>query len=471
MSQEAQESQESQDISSLRQVCHELAELGRAEELLQWCDKALALYPHESGFTGLRALALSLLGRHAEAADTWARDPSCADDPASCRLRVGYNLMMAGDLARAIPLLDEARRIAAPDGIKYRIFVEAGHYLGEALLKAGDPRGFAYWLMRNEDPSSAASYYPAGIPVYTGGGQEPDLRGRRVLITHQLGFGDNFLLGACVRDWLDAGAKVMFTCDPQTHALMQSSLPGCEVVSASRPLQWRQPLPQNVLARMQAFAPHLYGTLLHLPLLKAARATSGYHFLPWIRASHAKQQVAAQWASWLRAQYPKKKLVGLFWDCYQRHAPEDEVSIILRWWAKRKSLPLDAVNRLVTDGAVANQVHFVNLHHPMVEAAAGTPAGNVSRYLPGIWDFDDTAACIGQLDAVIAVDSAVANLALMMGTTTCVPVNTSRDWRYGCHGTTSPWLTNVTVLQQTRESDWDPVVRNLAAWLLHWAAR
>ncbi|KXU85510.1 hypothetical protein CI15_20310 [Paraburkholderia monticola] len=447
------------DLSNVSEICQTLIALKLEEKLLPWAEHALALNPNAPYFVALRALALNLLGRHAEAADAWTRDPSLLTEPAVYLLRRGYSLMMAGEFTRAITLLDEAGRMAASGNAGF--LAASKHFLGEAMLKTGDSRGFTHWERRNGDSSSTGNYRPAGIPTWT---SETGLNGQRVLITHQLGFGDNFLLAACVDDWLDAGASVMLTCDPQSHALMQASLPHCEVVSARRPTQLHEILPDEVQSHVETFAPQLHATLLHLPLLKSgATISSGYRFQPYIRPPLSKQQIAAEWALHLRAQHPWKKLVGLFWDCDQRHRPE--LGSIARCWATRRSLPLDAVNWLAENPAVANRVHFVNLHHPLVEPLAGAPARNVSRYLPGIQHFDDTAACIEQLDAVIAVDSGVANLAAMMGTPTCVPVNTSGDWRWGSEGTTSPWINGVTVLRQTREGDWDPVVRDIASWL------
>ena len=460
---EARYANNPQDIGIVHEICETLVELRRENELLLWADRALAHEPRNSGFIGMRAFVLNLLGRHTEAAETWTRDPLYSGDPALNPLRLGYSLMMAGDLVRAVPVLNQVRQVAATDNAP--LAAQAEHLMGEAMLKAGNPQGFSHWLLRNGDSESAGSYCPAGIPVWSG---ETDLRGRRVLITHQLGFGDNFLLAACVTDWLEAGASVMITCDPQIHALMQASLPDCEVVSAPRPLRLQDALPDETQARVDTFAPQMFATLLHLPLLKLMKVgqmvPSGYCFQPYVHAPPLKHRVAEAWVLQLRAQHPGKTLVGLFWDCNQRH--RSELGSIQRYWAARRSLPLDAVNWLVTNPAVANRLHFVNLHHPLVEAAAGTPIGNISRYLPGIWHFDDTAACIAQLDAVVAADSAVANLAAMMGTPSCVPVNTSGDWRWGSWGTTSPWIKNVTVLRQTREGDWNSVVPNVASWLL-----
>lgn len=444
------------NLAIVREICDTLIALEREDQLLPWADRALALGAQDPEFLAMRAVALDLQGRHAEAAEAWLHNPSMSSAPQLAQLRLGYSLMMAGDLARAIPLLEEARRPAPSSTPQIRASAE--QLLGEAMLKAGDPRGFTHWLQRNES-GDAGSYRPAGVPQWAG---ESDLRDRRVLVVHQLGFGDNFLLAACVADWQRAGAKVMMTCDPQIHALMQVSLPGCDVVSAARPLQMHGPLPDAVRPFVDAFAPHLYATLLHLPMLSAAQATSAYRFRPYMQAPHAKQKIAATWAQQLRAQHPGKKLVGLFWDCYQRHLPN--VGSTMRCWATRRSLPLEALNRIVADPSLSAWIHFVTLHHPLVEAEAGAPAG-VDRYLPGIHLFDDTAACIGELDAVLAVDSAVASLAAMMSKPTCVLVNTSGDWRWGSQESASPWVDGATVMRQSQEGDWAPVVRNAATWL------
>lgn len=445
------------ELANVREICDTLIGLSREDELLPWVERALALGAQHADFLAMSAYALDLLGQHAEAVKLRAQDPSMSSHPVLFRLRLGYSLMMAGDLEAAITQLENARQLSASSASPFAAEVE--HLLGEAMLKAGDPRGFAYWLKRN-DSGNAGSYRPAGIAQWAG---ESDLRERRVLITHQLGFGDNFLLAACVADWRAAGADVMMTCDPPIHALMQASLPECEVVSAARPLAIHAALTDDLQTRVRQFAPHLHATLLHLPLLSAAQKPTGFRFQPYMRAPQAKQRIAADWARELRARHPGKKLVGLFWDCLQRH--QAQLGSTMRCWATRRSLPLGAVDRIVTDPALTDRIHFVSLHHPLAEPAAGEPAGPVERYLPGIHLFDDTAACIGELDAVVAVDSAVANLAAMMGKRTCVPLNSSGDWRWGRRGTASPWIEGATALRQTHEGDWHPVVENLAAWL------
>jgi tetratricopeptide (TPR) repeat protein len=125
------------DIEIVREICEALIALKREDELLLWADRALALSPNAPDFVEMRAYSLNLLGRHAEAADAWARDPSLSGDPALYRVRLGYSLMMAGDLARAIPLLDEARWIAASSNVP--ILAMAEHLLGEANAQGRRP--------------------------------------------------------------------------------------------------------------------------------------------------------------------------------------------------------------------------------------------------------------------------------------------------------------------------------------------
>ncbi|MDN7890929.1 hypothetical protein QZM93_20190 [Burkholderia cepacia] len=448
------------DPAILHRICELLTALRREEEMLPWADLALALDPHDAVSMTRRADALYLLGRYVEAAEAWKRDPSRHSRPELHRLRLGMSLMMAGDLAQAIALLDEAFRMAASGPAEMRASI--GFAMGEAMLKAGDPRGFAYWRMRDDVPRLSANYRPVDLPTWDG---ESDVRGRRVLITHEHGFGDNFLLSACVADWLDEGAHVMLTCHPQSHALMQASLPRCEIVAAPNPVQFHAPLPHELQARVDRFAPDLHASLLHLPMLKARRTRLPERwFAPYIKTPPHKQRIAAEWAAQVREQHPGKKLIGLFWDCVQRHWPEK--GAIVRCWASRRSLPLDAIDAIVAHPAIAESMHFVNLHHPAAAALAGTPAGNVSHYRPGIRDFGDTAACMAQLDAVVAVDSGVANLAAMMGMRTCVPTHVCGDWRWGVEGTASPWIAHATAVRQTREGDWSDVIRRINAWLM-----
>jgi hypothetical protein len=429
------------DLDRLRAVCDALREAMRDDEMLPYVDRALAIEPRDLPFVNWRAHLLTLQGRHFDAVATWRHYAALPWRPAYYKMGLGQSLVMSGDVERGIPMLHNAWQEAAADHDWFAR--KAEHLYGEALLRIGRADGFAPWLARNA--GDTGNYDAAGIPMWSG---EQDLRGKRVLITHQLGYGDQFLLLAGVSQWRAAGAELMITCDPQLHSLLQASLPDCRIVSAPRPLRERETLPEALANEVREFSPHLQATLLHLPLLAARQSPLPALFFPaFLRAPEAERDVAAAWAHELRAVHPGKSLIGVFWDCNQRHGRE--VGAVMRCSAIRRSLPLTEVDHLVTHPSVVAKRHFVSLHHPAVQGFAGMPSGNISVYAPGIRTFAETAACIEQLDAVFAVDSGVANLSAMLGKLTIVPLNVASEWRWGVEGETSPWMANLKPLRQT----------------------
>ncbi|CAG9241307.1 hypothetical protein [Paraburkholderia caribensis] len=445
------------DINALRAVCTALLEDKRDDELLPYTSRALAIEPRDLHFVNWHAHALTLLGRHFDTVATWRNYAALPWQPAYYKMSLGQSLVMSGDVERGIPMLHDAWRTAAAGGDWFAR--KAEHLYGEALLRTARPAGFEPWLARND--SDSGNYQPTDIAPWSG---EQDLRGKRVLITHQMGFGDQFLFFANVSQWRAAGAQMMITCDAQLHPLLQASLPDCHVVSAARPLHQREALPEALASQVREFAPDLHATLLHLPLLAAQQSPLPSPFFPaYLRAPDAEREAAAAWARDLRTGQPGKSLIGIFWDCNQRHA--HEVGAVMRCSAIRRSLPLTEVGHLVTHPSVAAKRHFVSLHHPAVQQFAGMPSGNISVYGPGIRTFAETAACIEQLDAVVAVDSGVANLSAMLGKLTVVPLNMASEWRWGVEGDASPWMANLKPLRQTLMGDWRSVIDEAIGFL------
>ncbi|WP_322101958.1 hypothetical protein [Paraburkholderia sp. J41] len=447
-------------IGPIVDLCNALIQVRRNEHMLPWADKGLALDPRHAGLIYARAHALRLLGRHAEAAATWRAHRSLAWSPFYCEVRLGRDLYLSGDISEAIACLSDVVRNAGESDT--RDIQKARKWLAEALLSTGDTAGFTHWLWRNRGDSGSFRY--AEAPMWSG---QRDLRGERVLVTHQMGYGDQLLLYAGVRQWLDAGAAIMITCDGAIHSLLQASWPECHVVATGRPLAIATELPPPALEAARAFAPTLQATLLHLPLLAATAAPRPAPYFPaYLRAPEEARERAAQWAQALRARHPGKRLVGLFWDCAQRHDPAQGCKE--RCWADLRSVPLAEIERLTTHAALTRDIEFVSLHHPAAESRHGTPRGALSHYGPGIGSFADTAACLEQLDAVLSVDAVAANLSAMAGKPTVVLSNPTGEWRWGSEahsGTGSPWMANVTVLRQAAMGEWHDVISRAMGWL------
>ena len=99
----------------------------------------------------------------------------------------------------------------------------------------------------------------------------------------------------------------------------------------------------------------------------------------------------------------------------------------------------------------------------MAGAGADSSAPAIIDLAPAIGDFADTAALIGQLDLVIAVDTAVAHLAGALGKPCWVLLPAYQtDWRWLKARDDSPWYPQVMRLfRQEQAGDWSAVVEAL----------
>jgi hypothetical protein len=445
------------DPRALQQICEALVGVRRDEHMLPWAEKGLALEPGSRTFVHARARALRLLGHHAQAAQTWMDYAALDWSPLFYLGRLGRDLYLGGNTELAIAILNQA--LQQPEADTHPDKLRARKWLAEAMLSTGDARGFAHWIWRNCGDSG--SFRHDEVPMWSG---QRDLRGERVLVTHQMGYGDQFMLFGSLRHWREAGAEIMVTCDAAIHSLIEASLPDCRVVACNRPLDVFAPFGEDMLPAIRAFAPTMQATLLHLPMLAMRDVPQPAPYFPaFLQAPAAQRERADAWARTLRAQRAGKKLVGLFWDCAQRH--ESAMRSKERSWAGLRSLPIETLERITLNPALANRIEFVSLHHPAAEMKGGSPRGHVAHYAPGIASFADTAACIEQLDAVLSVDAGIANLAVMIGKPTGVLVNPTGEWRWGRHSTHTPWMASAHVLRQTTMGDWQGVIDLAAQWL------
>jgi tetratricopeptide (TPR) repeat protein len=429
------------DPDIYREICNRLVVLKRMDAVADWAQRALVAAPEDADLAILAGGALSVIGEHAEAAAFWRRHARLFADLGFFKVNLGFALMMAGELREATALLGEAASSEGPN----RKWAE--QFFGEAKLRAGDPAGFGHWLARNATGDSL-SVRPVDIPEWTPGAP---LSGRRVLITHQLGFGDQLLLGSCLSDWLSAGAEIALCCDPEIAGVVRASWPRCTVLEGPSPKGWAEPTPVWLQAALAGWAPDYWISLLHLPLLVQTSGRRPY-FASYARAPEEARRVAVQWAKARRLALPGQALVGFFWDAQNHHFPQIYEPRMI-WWSLQRSLSPDEAARLTADPRLSGKVTFFSLHHPKTPGGMHAPPG-VESYGPGIEDFSQTAAVIEQLDVVVAVDSSVANLSAMIGRPTLVLASAARDWRWTTPEGVNSWMARVSVFAQRKPRDW-----------------
>ncbi len=82
---------------------------------------------------------------------------------------------------------------------------------------------------------------------------------------------------------------------------------------------------------------------------------------------------------------------------------------------------------------------------------------------PAVPDWAATATLLSSLDGVVTTDTGVAHLAGAMGLRTWVLLQAVPDWRWGLHGTSTPWYPSVRLTRQAAPGNWSSVVTALVA--------
>lgn len=431
-----------------------LAEPGGAQEIARWADLGLARAPSDLRFMCSKAYALELRGDFDIAAVYWRRAQSLSPDPGAFALEIGRCLLHANALGDAASVLSQALDASAAQG-PLRATLE--RTLGEARLRGADITGFALYQAR--DRTDGAAFAIPGTPQWRG----EDLAGRTLLATHHLGFGDQMLLAPLVSVLAGRGAQVTLTCDGSLGALLEASLPGVRVVTMDqRPTYPNYPAPLELSRLVDTLRPDFHGSLLslcaHLTIEEVAAGSNLVPLMPPAEATaKAQERVAA-----IRSRLPGRRLLGLVFDCAQRHSPQ--MGGFVRAFSERRSVPGHIVERLTGDPAVSSHHHFVSLHTAGHEHYLGAMPANVTSLDPAaLTDFGATAAIVAALDGVVTVDCGVANLACKLGAPTRVLVQHGCDWRWGISGPTTPWLPAARVYRQPTPGDWAHVVECVAA--------
>jgi FkbM family methyltransferase len=147
--------------------------------------------------------------------------------------------------------------------------------------------------------------------------------------------------------------------------------------------------------------------------------------------------------------------VGIAWSGNPQHADD-----------RRRSIPLEMFAPL----AAVPGVRLVNLQKGPGSEQVALSGGRVPMlHPPGDFDaagaFTDTAAIIGQLDLVIAADTAVAHLAGALHVPTWLALSHLPDWRWRNSGETTPWYPAMRLWRQSRPGQWEDVFDRMTAAL------
>jgi Tfp pilus assembly protein PilF len=379
-----------------------LTEAGRPEEAVILLRHAARLDPACKDYHNNLGLALNDLGRFADSEASYER--ALALDPlyAEAHANLAGTHTAAGRVAEAIAGYDLALRLQ-PDSPVTR------YNRSLALLKAGDyARGWAEYEWRWRKPAAPPRAFP--YPRWDGG----DVAGRTVLLWCEQGLGDAIQFVRFARHVQALGARTVVECPPPLAELFAT----CAGVDVAVPEG--EPVP----------ACDLHCPLLSVPAELALGRDVGTAG-PYLAADPER---ARRWRGWL-SRWPGRK-VGVAWQGNPRHK-----------WDRFRSLPLATLAGLAAEPGAT----LVSLQRGHGSEQLADWAGPEVVALPeGMaagerWTFADTAAVVATLDAVVAVDTAVAHLAGALGVPTRVWLGRVTDWRWGTAGERTTWYPSVTL--------------------------
>lgn len=161
----------------------------------------------------------------------------------------------------------------------------------------------------------------------------------------------------------------------------------------------------------------------------------------------------ARWRERVGARAPEAKWqIGLVWSGSPTHRRDSRRSIPLAALAPLLALP-DVVFHPLTPGRHADVTALAAQGYRLCDLTDGYEQG-----------FDDVAAHLAALDALVTIDSAPLHLGGALGCRVSAVLDHVSHWSWGTEET-QPWYDSVDLFRQPQPAQWAPVVERVAASL------
>jgi tetratricopeptide (TPR) repeat protein len=305
---------------------------------------------------------------------------------------------------------------------------EVHEELAFLCLKVGDfARGWdeheyrlakSYGRMREAEQTS---------PVWRG----EDLRGKRVRVLSEQGFGDTLQFARYLLPLHALGATVIAVVQPGLRKLMGSM---------AAPIVWAE---SAAASADDDFHVHL----MSLPQRFATRLETIPRDVPYLFADAER---AREWAGRIGTDGFR---IGVAWQGNPNQSVDHLRSVALAHFA-----PLAAVPRvrLISVQALRGLEQLGALPPGMAVEDLGSLVGANPE------GFSEIAAVMANLDLVATSDTAVAHLAGALGRPVWLALHHDPDWRWLRERRDSPWYPAMRLFRQRNPGDWVPVFAEMA---------
>ncbi len=367
-----------------------LKDMGRYEDALAYIKQAIEIDPKQAGYYFNLGLVYKELYRYSEAIDAYRYAISLKEDYPEAHWNLALLLLMQGDFKEGWQHYEWRKRLSL-----YEPYV----------------RTFKEPLWRGEE-----------------------LKGKRILLHDEQGFGDAIQFVRYAPMLKDKGATVIVECLSPLARLFE----GADGVD-------------TVIVRgfgLPEFDCHC--SMLSLPMMFSTDLTNIPKRVPYIRVAEG---LLRQWSERV-SKYGNSLKIGIAWSGI--NPPHKSCHI-------EDLLPL-----LELKGPC-----FFNLQYGPAQRELKTlPEGiKVIDLMDTVHDFADTAALIMNLDLVITIDTSIAHLAGALGKPVWVLLHYDADWRWLLLRSDSPWYPTMRLFRQAKPGDWGPVIKDVVNILLYYKTR
>jgi hypothetical protein len=376
--------------------------LGKNQDAISSFDKAIALKAHfPEAYLNLAA-AYRGERRLTEALRSIQKAIDQKPDYAQAHSNQGNIYQDLHQLEAAIASFDKA--ISLEPGLAEAYFNKSIALLLKGDYKAGWPLYEYRWV---NDNKAALNRHPH-LEVWSG--KQP-LKGKRILIQSEQGFGDTIQFCRFIRRVSDLGAHVFFEVDSVLASLM-SSVQGVK----------------EILIKGQSVPPVDYKVqLMSLPRLFGLELQDVGVQGAYISVSPEK---AKKWAAEMANQRQSK---GIVWRGSPNHLND-----------KNRSIPLENfLAKLPKDQRYLNLQLETSAHEKEILKRFG-----VGEVTAEIHDFEDSAAICQNLDGVVCVDTSVAHLCGALNVPCEVLLDVNPDWRWMLEKTEVHWYRSIQLNRQ-----------------------
>ena len=233
--------------------------------------------------------------------------------------------------------------------------------------------------------------------------------GQTIIAYSEQGLGDEILYGSCLPDLIEDCNHVIIDCDKRIEGLFKRSFPESDVYGTRKiAASWPNDHVWNGRVAFGALPMHY------------RRKRSDFPGKPFLKADPVRR---LQWRAVLDT-LPDRPKVGIAWS--------GGVKLTAR---HLRSIGVEMFEPLL------DVAELVDLSHELKEYDLP-----IHRWEHGTItdDYDDTAALVAELDAVVTVCTAVVHLAGGLGVPTFVMPPNTPSWRY--NQADMPWYESVTII-------------------------